>query len=378
MSERKIRVLQGIRQGKIGGGESVLLSLVENLDRNVFDPVVLSFTEGPMVDRFNEMGVPVHVIYTERPFDFAVWTRVRQLMMDEKIDIVHAHGTRAASNMLNAAKKAEIPFIYTCHGWSFHQDQGMMKKKLRVLGEKYLTSRADVNICVSHANSNKGKKLFGKKFDPVVIQNSVDSRKFNPDKQYKDIRREFGIGESELLFSSIARFTWQKQPLVLMEAFARALKKMDGIRLLMVGDGEEKEKAVEVLEQLNAGDKIILEPFRQDVPDLLASTDVFVLPSLWEGLPVALLEAMAMGKTIIATDVDGTAEVIETGKNGLLIGTDNLSEKLTEAIVRIANDKQLRENLSAGAINRIRSHYNVETMTRRNEEIYLRLYENRK
>src|SRR5947208_2481009 len=139
---KKIKILEGIRQGKIGGGESYLLSLVENLDRNLFEPVFLSFTVGPMVERLKNKGIKVYVIHTEKPFDFTVWKKVKNLIEKEQIDIVHAHGTRANSNMFWAARKAGVPLIYTCHAWSFHLDQNPLKKKLRVLSEDFLTSKA--------------------------------------------------------------------------------------------------------------------------------------------------------------------------------------------------------------------------------------------
>lgn len=371
---KKIRVLQGIRQGKVGGGESVLLSLVENIDKEIFEPVVLSFTDGPMVEQLKAMNIPVHIIHTEKPFDISVWKKVRKLIRDERIDIVHAHGTRANSNMFWATRKEGLPLIYTCHGWSFHQDQHSLKRKIRIWGERILTRKATVNICVSNANKKEGIALFGKSFDPVVIQNSIDGRKFDPDREYKDVRKEFGIDRSEILLGFIARFTWQKQPLVLINAFADALKEVPEVRLLLVGDGEQKQEALMLIEKLGIKEKIVLEDFRKDVPDLLAAIDIFVLPSLWEGLPVALLEAMSMSKPIIATGVDGTAEVIEDRVSGYLISTDNLKEQIAKAITHLCRNKELRDNLGAGARRRIQEHYNVEMMTKKNEEIYKNLY----
>lgn len=374
-SNKKVRILQGIRQGKIGGGESVLLSLVENMNRDFFEPVVLSFTEGPMVDQLKMMNVPVHVIHTEKPFDRSVWKRVQQLIVDEKIDIVHAHGTRACSNMFSAAKKMGLPLIYTCHGWSFHQDQNPLIRKIRIWGEKFLTKKATVTICVSNANRKEGKKLFGKTFDPVVILNSIDNKKFDPEKEYKDVRQELGVDFSKMLIGFVARFTWQKQPLVLIRAFAAVLKEIPDAMLLMVGDGEQKEEAVSLIKKLDLADKVILESFRKDVPAVLAAIDVFVLPSLWEGLPVALLEAMSMAKPIIATSVDGTAEVIEDRISGYLISTANLHQNLSNAIIDLCRDKALRERISLGARKRITEHYNVRSMTEQNEEIYRQLYQ---
>src|SRR4051812_17325388 len=116
-SQNKIRVLECIRQGQIGGGESHLLSLVENLDKNAFEPVVLSFTDGPMIDRLKSLNIPVHIIPSNKPFDFKVWNKVKQLMTDENIDLVHAHGTRASSNVFRATRTLQKPLVYTIHGW---------------------------------------------------------------------------------------------------------------------------------------------------------------------------------------------------------------------------------------------------------------------
>lgn len=370
----KIKVLQGIRQGKIGGGESVLLSLVENINKDIFSPVVLSFTDGPMVNQLRRMGAIVYVIQTQNPFDISVWNKVRKILIDEQIDIVHAHGTRACSNLFYVAKKLSIPIIYTCHGWSFHQDQNNLKRKLRIQGEKFLTSRTTVNICVSYANYNDGTKLFGGSFHPIVIQNSVDSNRFDPIKNYKDIRSEFNISSSDVLFTFIARFTWQKQPLVLIKAFAEAVKTLRGAKLLMVGDGEQMPEVLELIKSLGMKDQIVLESFRQDVPDILAAADVFILPSLWEGLSVALLEAMSMGKAIIATNVDGTGEVIENGTSGILIPTNNLELNLTEAIIKVGQNGKLRARLGTEARKKIQEHYSADVMTKKNEEVYLDIY----
>ncbi|WP_298713265.1 glycosyltransferase, partial [Chitinophaga sp.] len=106
---RKIRVLQAIRQGKIGGGESHVLDLVRSLDRSRFEPVVLSFTDGPMVSLLQNMDVPVFVIGSEKAFDISVWKKVRALMIQERIDIVHVHGTRANTNVMWAARRLRIP-----------------------------------------------------------------------------------------------------------------------------------------------------------------------------------------------------------------------------------------------------------------------------
>jgi glycosyltransferase involved in cell wall biosynthesis len=366
---RKLRVLECIRQGQIGGGESHLLSLVENLDRSQFEPIVLSFTDGPMIDRLKTMGVETHIIHTLKPFDFRKWGQVKQLLKEKNIDFIHAHGTRASSNVLWAARSLGIPVIYTVHGWSFHPDQKPLIKKIRILGEKYITSRTDLNISVSASNQQTGRDFISS-FNSIVVNNGIDQQKFNPAKPYKDIRTELSIPKDVLLVLFIARFTSHKQPLKLIEAFGQALPSNPHMYLLMVGDGDQKEEAVALIERLRLKDKIKLESFRQDVPDVLNAADIFVLPSLWEGLPIGLLEAMAMGKAVIASNVDGTSEVIQHDQNGWLVETEGLVSNLSNALVQLGTDETKRKRYQYAALQTVNEKYNAANMTRTIEDLY--------
>jgi glycosyltransferase involved in cell wall biosynthesis len=357
----KIKVLETIRQGQIGGGESHLLSLVENLDKDKFEPIVLSFTEGPMVDKLREMGIKTEVIYTETPFDIRVWLKVKSFLLDNKIELIHAHGTRANSNVFWAAKQLNIPVIYTVHGWSFHDDQNFLVKNFRLWGERLLTRKSKVNISVSASNQLTGiKNING--FSSVVVN-----------LQFSNIREELGVKHSEILILFLARFNHQKQPLILIKAFAKAHELNPNLKLLLVGDGEQKSEALQLVKTLGLSENILFQSFRQDVPDVLAAADIFVLPSLWEGLPIGLLEAMAMGKAIIATNVDGTSEVIHDGTNGLLIAVDELENNLVDSILKLSADKELQNVLGRNARQTISLKYSAATMTRQIEDVYLKI-----
>lgn len=369
---KKIKILECIRQGQIGGGESHLLSLVQNLDRSRFEPFVLSFTDGPMIDRLKEMNVDTQVIHTTKPFDVSRWKAVKNFLKDKQADIVHAHGTRANSNVMWSAKSLHIPIIYTIHGWSFHQDQGSFVKRIRIFGEKYLTSKSDINISVSASNQQSGKNYINN-FNSIVINNGIDQNKFNPDKEYKDIRTELNIPVNSVLILFIARFTSHKQPLKLIKAFEIAAQLNPEMHLLMVGDGDQKKEAEKLLDNSTIKNKVTLQGFRQDVPDILAAADIFVLPSLWEGLPIGLLEAMAMGKAVIATRVDGTVEVIKDDKNGILLETNNLIPALSDALIKLSRNNQLRKLFGKKAIETIAERFNAINMTKEIEEVYLRI-----
>ena len=106
---RKIKILQAIRQGKVGGGETHVLDLVNELNKARFESVILSFTEGPMVDKLRADGFKVYVVPTEKPFNYKVWKAVKKIVEHEKIDMIHAHGTRANSNTFSTAKSLGIP-----------------------------------------------------------------------------------------------------------------------------------------------------------------------------------------------------------------------------------------------------------------------------
>ena len=368
----KIQVLETIRQGLIGGGETHLLSLVEQLDKNVFEPSLLSFTDGPMVERARSLGLRTRVIYTEKPFDIRVWKRVRQLMKDWNIDLVHAHGTRAASNVLWPSKMNNLPLIYTVHGWSFHRDQQALVRKIRILSEKYITSRTQENISVSESNKLTGKTYL-KNFESVVIPNGIDQSKFAPKRSYKNIRSEIGIDRDAILILFIARFTHHKQPLKLVEGFHRAQKQIPSLRLLMVGEGDAKAEAEGLVNKLNIRDKVYFQPFRSDVPDLMASADIFVLPSLWEGMAISLIEAMSMGMVVVASDVDGNSEVVKHKVNGWLVGLENIEENLAQAFVTLSQDRSLRNALQEQALSTINMRFSSAVMTRQTEEIYHRI-----
>lgn len=350
------------------------MNLVENLDRDRFEPVVLSFTDGPMVNKLKDMGVQTEVIYTERPFDISKWSKVKRFMQTNRISLVHAHGTRANSNVFWAAKRLQLPLVYTIHGWSFHPDQKPLLKKIRIMGEQLLTSKTDVNISVSMANQESGKKYI-KGFQSVIVNYGIDQKKFNPDRPLNNVRKELQIPDDTTIVLFVARFLHQKQPLKLVEAFGRVAHQLPHVKLLMVGDGDQKPRALEMVKALGISDRVIFQPFRQDVPDVLAAADMYVLPSLWEGLPIGLLEAMAMRKAIICTRVDGTPEVIQQGQNGIMINTDKMETDIGEAIVRLANDPALRSQLGREAQATISSTFSAPTMTRHIESIYTELLE---
>jgi len=371
MPGKKIRVLQTIRQGKIGGGESHVLDLVAHLDRNRFEPVVLAFTGGPMIAALQQQQVPAHVIASEKAFDIRVWKQVKRFMQQQQVDIVHVHGTRANTNVLWAARSLRLPLVYTIHGWSFHEGLHPVMKRARIAAERFITRRAQVNICVSESNRQTGLQALGR-FRAEVVKNGVNLQRFDPAADYPDVKAACGIPAHHLVVGYIARMTLQKDPLNMIRAFAAAAQQVKDMTLLMVGGGELQQAARDAAQALGISSRVVFQDFRQDVPAVLHAMDIYCLPSLWEGFPIGVLEAMAMGKAVVASDVDGTREALFHENNGLLVPPADPAA-LTAAILRLAQDRPLREQLQQKAIATIRSTYNVAGMTRKIEDIYNKL-----
>jgi glycosyltransferase involved in cell wall biosynthesis len=330
---KKYKVLEVIRQGKVGGGESHVLSLVQGLDKERFEPIVMTFVPGQMTKELENMGVKCYIIDAKRSFDFRVFHQISDILKKEEIDIIHAHGTRAVSNLIIPSFLHRIPMIYTVHGWSFHAGQNFVISKLRKWIEKIFCRYCERVICVSHSNRMTGVYSFHLR-NAVVIENGIDLARFNPgNPEIKDVRRELNIPGSVYVVGFMARMCFQKDPITFLKAIEIAHNEEPKIRGLLVGDGELNQAVSAYINHHDLRKVVYRQPFRSDVPDVLKAMDVFCLPSLWEGHPIAVLEAMAMGKPIIATPTDGSYEIIKNGKSGLLVDYKN-PKMLAEAILR--------------------------------------------
>ena len=370
----KLKVLEVIRQGQIGGGESHLLDLIHFLDKEKVDPICLSFSDGEMIRQLKQMGISCYVIDTQKPFDISVQRQIIELIQKEKIQLVHAHGSRAASNILYPVRKLHLPLVYTVHGWSFHDDQSFFVKKLRGWSEKLICHYANQVICVSESNKNTGREVFGLKH-AIVIENGVNLEKFNPDGSFKDLRPEFGFSDSDFIAGFIARCTKQKNPLAFLAALENAHHFHPSVKGLFVGEGDMDVEVDAYVRQHKMSGYLYRSPFRTDVPDLLHSIDVYCLPSLWEGLSIALLEAMAMQKAIIATPTDGTKEVIEHQTNGLVVPFDDTSA-LANAIVVFYENRILKEKCEIQARRFVSERFNANRVAESVSAIYSEIMNN--
>lgn len=358
-----------IRQGKIGGGESHVLSLVSRLHSQFFRSVVISFTDGPMIEALNALGIKNYVVPTTKPFNPLVRRKVRQILKEENAVLVHAHGTRAASNVFRSAATLNIPMVYTVHGWSFHKDQSKQLFAARNLSERFLIGKSDHTICVSDANKAEGLSYFPMQ-SSSVIHNGVDFTRFNPKINSRNqIREECGIPKDSFCVAYIVRMTVQKDPLNMVRAAAIAAEKDANIHFLMAGDGPLLEEAKNLALELNVSHRISFPGFRTDVPELLSASDAYALSSLWEGLPIGIIEAMGMEKPCVVSNIAANAELIEDDKHGYLVPMQN-ADALAQSLLKLSLNPEQSVALGKAASNKARKMFDLGLMARRVEKVY--------
>ena len=367
----KMRVLEVIRQGEVGGGESHVVDLTLALrSRGNVEPIVLAFTDGPMMELLREEGVPCHVVTTQRPFDPRVYSRLKELVASEHIDLVHAHGSRAASNMLTVCRRLGVPMVYTVHGWSFHDGQSWLSGWLRRQSERLICRRAQHVICVSQSNFRTGQEAFGLSEEKcTVIENGVNLSRFDPDLVYPDMRTELGFAPTDFVCAYICRITEQKGPMDFVEAMIAAHEQNPRLRALMVGEGDMADKVDYYINEHAREGTFVRLPFRDDVPALLAASDAFCLPSLWEGLSIAMLEAMAMRKAMIVTYTDGARDIIQDHRNALVVPPGR-AVRLTEALLELADSPELCTRMGQRAFALVRQRFDAARVAEKVEEIY--------
>jgi glycosyltransferase involved in cell wall biosynthesis len=204
--------------------------------------------------------------------------------------------------------------------------------------------------------------------DPAPFEEAAAA----PRAKLAELRASFGFRPGDSVFVCVARFAPQKAHDVLLESFAQVLERAPNARLLLVGDdpfGDGRRKAEAIARELGLDGRAVFAGIRRDVPALMAMSDVFVMCSLWEGLGLVFLEAMATGLPVLATRVSAVPEVVIEGETGLLVAPSDVDD-LARAMHRLANDAELRARLGAGGKKRVRSEFDLERMIEETLKVY--------
>lgn len=202
----------------------------------------------------------------------------------------------------------------------------------------------------------------------VVVYNGIDYSKFLEHHQSADLRRELGIRSEEVLIGFVGRLTEQKGIEHLLEAAERLCKKYQDIAFILVGEGDLRQQLEHQAATLGLS-RVMFVGYQRDIPRFLEMFDMFVLPSLWEGLPVSVLEAMAAARPVVATGVSGTQEVVEEGVTGYLVEPRNV-QQLEDRLAALISNADLRKRMGEAGRLRVIERFSAETMIAKTGQIY--------
>jgi glycosyltransferase involved in cell wall biosynthesis len=354
-----------------GGAERVLQTLVTSLDRDRFSPSVFcsrALADEVVLDALRAADVPVTTIDRRGKLDVAPWRRLVELLRRERVDVLHAHKFGANVSGVALGRLARVPVVVAHeHTWSY-----VGQPVRRFLDRELIGRFADAFVAVSAEDRRRMIEI--ERVDPAkirLIPNGVPAQ----DGRGTDVRAELGILPDDPLLAMVGVIRPQKAHPFLIEVAASLAEEFPRLRLLLVGGGSPEAEAElrETIDRFGVTDRVLLAGRRDDVPDVLAAADVAVLPSDYEGQPLALMEYMAAARPIVATRVGGVPELVEDGVHALLVEPRDVAG-MRAAIASLLRDPARAAELGARAAERRRAEFDVATMARRVEGLYEELF----
>lgn len=376
MASRRPRIVHLITRLELGGAQQNTLYCVEHHDRSRFD-VGLWAGEGGILDQQARAvrNADVRVLpWLAHPIapgrDLVAVARLAAMMTD--VDLVHTHSSKAGILGRTAARWAGVPaVVHTVHGWSFNDVQSVPTRRAYVEMERAAARFTDRLVCVSRADRAKGLALgIGHESQYRIVRSGIDPAAYLASAGARErMRSRLGFAPGDVVVASIANFKTQKGPLDFVEAARLAHAQARQLKFFIAGDGELRDEVVRAIGRAGLQEVVTLLGWRQDVPDLLAAADIFLLTSLFEGLPRAVLQAMAASVPVVVTDTGGTAEVVAHGVSGYLVPPGRPREA-ADAVVRLAGDPAARRSFAASALALLGGEFDIRRMVKDLESIY--------
>lgn len=367
----KIRILLMIDDASLGGGQMHVILLAKYLSQSKFEVSIVTESQGWLVDAANALKIPLYQINISNKLTWQAFKDVQKLLTENHFDIIHTHGGTAGfwGRVLSRIFSKSSKIIHTYHGLHYLKNTNLKSKIFRII-DQILLSITDQIICVCHADYISGltAKVVSSN-SSTIIYNGIEIDKFTEILDKEKDQRIFNIDNEKFIFGNVARLHQQKGHQILLQAFAKIVKSHINAHLLIIGDGELKEELISLTASLEISDKVNFLGTRSDICEFLAAIDVFVLPSLWEGQPIALLEALAMAKPCIASAVNGIPEIINHGLNGYLVNPNDI-DSLYQAMVLLMSDQKLCQQLSNQSKITISDKFSAQNMANETATVY--------
>lgn len=369
MSARPVRILHVLDSLENGGLENGVLNLIRHMDAGQFEHSVCTVrAQGVNAARLPAGRVQLVHLGKREGARFQL-PELRRAIRENQPDIVHSRNWGAIEAVAGARLAGNCKVIHSEHG--FEAGASAQEPFRRRIFRRLTFELADRVLCVSNQLRNFHARQTGFSASRItVIHNGVDSERFCPDAAARvRVRREFGIGENEFCIGCVGNLLPVKDHRTLLDALGRLGDAASGWRVLIAGEGPERPDLERLAHGLPGRSRISFPGRIQDVPELLNAFDVYVLPSLNEGISNSLLEAMATGLPAIASQVGGNPEVVEDNSSGLLFPAGEAS-CLSEHLLRLNAQRGLRTQLGEAARRRAREEFSIRSMVEKYEGLY--------
>ena len=360
---RKIHVQHVLLSLEPGGLENGVVNVINGLDPSRIQNSVCCLKQaGEFASRIKDRGVPVFEMGLQKGNDLLLPFRLAMLFRRSKVDIVHTRNAEAFFYGFLGAKIAGVSsIIHSEHGRIFDD------RAIRFWAQKLFSKYTDIIFSLSEQLRSDLVKFVGIPADKIgVLHNGVDVSRFNTVRR-EDVRKELGISAERVVVGSIGRLVSVKNyPLLL-----RAVKSsnLDMTTILFVGDGPERDKLKKLAISDGLIERVIFLGHRENVADLLGAMDIFVLPSVSEGMSNTMLEAMAAGIPVIASRVGGNPEIVRDGIDGLLFESGN-ERALSELLRGLVDSPPLRTQLGLAGRKRVVEKFSLEAMISQYDSLY--------
>lgn len=372
---RPLRIAMMLESDGPGGAEMMVFRLSEELRRagNSILPVGPARGIGWLGDHFRRVGVTPEAFHLRRPIDPGCVRGLMKLFRDHRIEAVHSHEFTMAVYGAAAAKLLNLPHVITMHG-GFNVGKALRRR----IALRWAMRNSAYTVMVSRATQRQyAAELKVDESSFTVVPNGVPFVAGNSSRA----RDEFGIKDGDCVMLAVGTLERHKGHHLLLQALTRIVA--SGVnapwKLIIAGGrgGDQHGALLEYVRENNLEDHVSIVLNRADVPDLLALADIFVMPSLWEGLPMAVLEAMIAEKAVVASATAGIPEAITNGHEGLLVPPGD-AVALADALTALVADAGCRDRLARAAAARARREFSVAVMAEKYQALYANAYNERR
>lgn len=347
----KIKVLQLIDGGFLGGGQTNVLSIAKNLDKNIFDVSVAAMGGGKFEEEVQKNNIPFYPIELPKLLRTKYLKNLGLIQEKEKFDIIHSHGGVAGFyGRILKKHNPDVRSVHTIHGIHYINSGNIFRRNVSKTIEQYLVQFTDRTICETHndflvAVKNKIAEL--SKTD--IIPNGINISKFANLKKDRGLIIEIGFTEDNFIIGNISRFDEQKNQKLILQAAYYLIRKYPNMRFVFVGSGHYLQQMKDLARDSNIEDYIVFTGEQEDLRRYYSIFDIFVFPTLWEGMPYVLLEAMASRLPIICSRIPNLLEVIKPDHSAFVIDPMDMDD-LFRKISALYQSKELREELAQNAM----------------------------